>query len=61
MMPDGTDRRAAALSVRRDLADLPIGKDTIVTTPDEIARRGRIVGTVLKPALEEGVTLYERG
>ena len=35
-------------------------KDIIVTTPDEIARRGHIVGTVLRSALREGQVLYER-
>ncbi len=57
VMPDGTDRRAAAIAMRRALSDLPISKDIIVSTSEEIARRGRLVGTVLRPALEEGRVL----
>ena len=60
VMDDGTDRRSAAIEMRRAVMDLPISKDIMVTTPDEIARRGNLVGTVLRPALREGVTLYER-
>ena len=40
--------------------DLPVPKDIVVTTPEEIARRGDVVGTVLRPALREGKVLYER-
>ena len=55
------DKRRAAVEIRRVLADLPVGKDIIVTTPEEISRRGDLVGTVLRPALREGKVLYERG
>ena len=60
VMDDGTHRENAAIEMTRAVMDLPISKDIIVTTPDEIARRGNLVGTVLRPALREGVTLYER-
>ncbi len=55
------DKRQARVQIRHALADLPICKDVIVTTPDEIERRGHLVGTVLRPALLEGKVLYERG
>lgn len=42
------------------LRGLGVPKDVVVTTPDEIARRGRLIGTVLEPALREGKVLYER-
>jgi uncharacterized protein len=42
------------------LSDLPVAKDVIVTDPDEIARRGDLVGTVFRPALREGKVVYER-
>ena len=54
------DERKMAVRIRRALADLPVAKDIVVTTPDEIARRGDLIGTVLRPALREGKTLYER-
>lgn len=55
------DKRRAAVAIRRELNDLPVGKDIVVTTPEEIERRGDVVGTVLRPALREGKVLYERG
>ena len=57
---EAPDKRQTAIEIRRALADLPVCKDIIVTTPDEIARRAHIVGTVLRSALREGQVLYER-
>lgn len=54
------DKRQAAIEIRRLLADLSVCKDIIVTMPEEIKRRGHLVGTVLRPALREGKVLYER-
>ncbi len=54
------DKRQAAIAMREALADFLVPKDVIVTTPQEIARRGHLVGTVLRPALREGKVLYER-
>ncbi|MEI7635405.1 MAG: hypothetical protein WCK47_14125 [bacterium] len=34
-------------------------KDVVVTTPEEITARGNLVGDVLRPALKEGITVYE--
>jgi predicted nucleotidyltransferase len=61
ILPHVADKRRAAVKIRRALADLPICKDIIVTTPEEVARCGHLVGTVLRPALQEGKVLYERG
>lgn len=60
VLPQVSDKRRAAVEIRRALADFPVSKDIIVTTPEEIARRGDLVGTVLRPALREGRVLYER-
>ena len=60
VMGDVPDKRRAAVEIRRSLGDLPISKDIVVTTPDEILSRGDVVGTVLRAALREGVTVYER-
>jgi predicted nucleotidyltransferase len=54
------DKRRAAVEIRRALSDMPLCKDIIVTTPDEIVRRGNLPGSVLRPALREGTVLYER-
>jgi uncharacterized protein len=63
VMPDswgGARKRAAAVGIMGALRDLPISKDIVITTPEEIARRGRLVGTVLQLALAEGTVLYEQ-
>lgn len=61
VMPEGTDQRAAARDIRLALADVEIAKDVFVTTPSRIARYGHLVGSILEPALREGVTIYARG
>lgn len=60
VMGDGTDRRRVAVEIRRLLGDLAVSKDIVVATPDEIASRGRVVGTVLHAALREGRVVYEQ-
>lgn len=55
------NKRKAAIAMRRALADMPVAKDVVVTTPEEIRRRGDLTGTVLAEALREGKVLYERG
>lgn len=60
VLPEAPNKRQAAIEIRRVLRDLPVSKDIIVTTPDEIARRGDLIGPVLRPALREGRILYER-
>ena len=60
VLPHVSDKRKVAVQIRRALTDIPAPKDIIVTSPEEIARRGHIVGTVLRPALREGKVLYER-
>src|SRR5690349_9339369 len=54
------DKRRMAIDIRQALCDLPVGVDVLVSTPEEIDRRGDLVGTVLRPALREGRILFER-
>jgi predicted nucleotidyltransferase len=54
------NKREAAIAIRESLAHCPVAKDIVVTTPQEIARRGTLIGTVLEPALREGKVVYER-
>jgi predicted nucleotidyltransferase len=49
-----------AVEIRKALADLPMGKDIVVVTPDFFERYHDVVGTVVWPAVREGKTLYER-
>jgi hypothetical protein len=37
-----------------------VAVDVVVTTPEELARRGRVNGDVLRAALREGKVVYER-
>ena len=60
ILPNVSDKRDAAINIRRVLGDLPVCKDIVVATPEEIARRGHLVGTVLRSALREGKVIYER-
>jgi predicted nucleotidyltransferase len=52
-------KRKAAIEVLRVLNGLPISKDVIVTTPQEIEKYGKTIGYILRPALEEGKVIYE--
>ncbi|MBI5294446.1 MAG: nucleotidyltransferase domain-containing protein [Chloroflexi bacterium] len=54
-------KRRAAVEILRVLNGLPISKDVVVTTPEEIKARGDLVGDILRPALREGRVIYERG
>lgn len=60
VLPKVENKRHAAIEIRRSLNRFPVSKDIIVTTPEEISRRGDLVGSVLRPALREGKVLYER-
>lgn len=59
ILPDAPDKRAATINIRRALGDLPVSKDIVVTTPEEIIRRGDLVGSVLRSALRGGQVIYE--
>ena len=54
------DKRKTAVDIRRALADLPMAKDILVTTPEELARQRDQVGTIPRAAQREGEILYER-
>jgi predicted nucleotidyltransferase len=60
VMPDDTNRREMAINIMAALHNMPLPKDILVTTPHEIATRGRLVSTVLHTALSEGTILYAR-
>ncbi len=60
VLPHVENKRLAAIRIGNELSDLPASKDIVVTTPEEIAARGNIIGDVLRPALREGKVIYER-
>lgn len=59
VMAGTSDKRALAIEMRRSVRDLPLAKDIIVTTPEEIRRRGNLPGSVLRAALREGRVIFE--
>ena len=59
VLPTIPDKHRATVTILRALSDLaPV--DVVVTDPAEIERRGALIGSVLRPALCEGLVLYER-
>lgn len=54
------NRRRTTVAILRLLADMPVAKDVVVTTTTEVEHQGRLIGTVVRPALREGKVLYER-
>jgi predicted nucleotidyltransferase len=60
ILPSVDDKRRTAIAIRRALNGLPASKDIIVTTPQEIAEKGDVIGLVFRPALREGKVIYER-
>lgn len=60
VLEEVANKRQAMVEILRALGDLPVCKDVLVTTPEEISRRGHVVGDVLRSALREGKVVYER-
>src|SRR5215510_14184595 len=54
VLPKVAHKRKAAIQIGNSLSNLPIGKDIIVTTPEDIEKYGKTIGDILGPALEEG-------
>ena len=51
--------RKSAIQIGNSLSNLPISKDIIVTTPEDIEKHGKTAGNILLPALTEGKVIYE--
>ncbi len=60
IMPFTGSKRAKQLEMRLALHDITLPKDIILASPDEVARRRNVVGTIIRPALREGKVLYAR-
>jgi uncharacterized protein len=59
VFPHVDDNRRMRVDIRNVLSDLPVGKDIIVATPDELRRSRDRLGSILRPAVREGRTLYQ--
>ncbi len=60
VLPEVSDKRETAIEMRRALAELPVPKDVVVTTPAEVERRMDSTWHVVGIALREGETVYEK-
>lgn len=60
VMPVSGSKREKQIEIGVALHDLQVPMDIIVSTPEEVKKRRRIVGTVIRPALNEGKVLYAR-
>ena len=60
VIPNCKDRKAVTINILKSLSDLPVSKDILVTSPQELLTRGNLVSTVLYPALQEGTILYAK-
>jgi uncharacterized protein len=52
-------KKEIAIEIDRTLIDRRIPLDIVVVTPEDVERYRRLVGNVIRPALEEGRILYE--
>ena len=53
-----TDKRKTAIDIRVALADMPVAKDILVSTPEELERHRTRIGSVLRYVQREGKILY---
>jgi predicted nucleotidyltransferase len=60
IVPSVEDKRRATVEILRALNGLPISKDVVASTPEDIAARGDVIGQVLRPVLREDRVVYER-
>jgi predicted nucleotidyltransferase len=58
VLPNVAHRRRAAAQIHTALLGIPLGKDVIVVTPEDVQRLADVAGTVIHPALREGRTIY---
>jgi len=61
VMKEIASKRAKQVEMRCALHDIRIPKDIIVVTTSELERHRNVVGTVVRPALLEGKSMYVRG
>lgn len=59
VLPRIDDRWAETVALFQALGDLPISKDLVLVSREELEGGGRI-GSVVRSALREAITVYER-
>jgi uncharacterized protein len=61
VVPEPENRRETAIAMRRVLKDMPIPKDIVVATPEELIRRKDAFWHVIGLAQKEGQVVYRVG
>ena len=54
-----TDKRKTAIDIESALSEVPVAKDIIVSTPEELERSRTRIGSVLRYAQQEGKILWK--
>ena len=54
-----TDKRKTAIDIGHALSDVPVAKDILVSTPEELERSRTRIGSVLRYAQQEGKVLWK--
>jgi len=60
IMPIDGSKAKREIEIRLLLHDIPIPKDIVVITPEEMDRYRDVPGTLVKPVLRDGRLLYAR-
>jgi predicted nucleotidyltransferase len=60
VIPVNGSKRKLAMEIDMAISDRKVPVDLIVIRPEEIDRFMHMVGTIIRPAIREGVVLYER-
>lgn len=60
VMPIVGSPRDLRVRIRGEVRDIPVANDILVVSPEDLARRCDVVGTVFWPIVREGKSLYER-
>lgn len=60
IMPVNGSKRETQVAIRCAVHDIPVAKDIVVATPEEVEQQRQVIGTLIRPALKEGRTLYAR-
>ncbi len=53
-------KRRIRLEIRQALHGIGISKDIVVATPEEVNKYQNVVGTIIRPALRDGIVLYDK-
>jgi hypothetical protein len=60
VMPPMQDPEGTSRAIRSAASGVPIDTEMIVTTRSELAENIDLIGSVLRPAVREGITIYAR-